>query len=54
MRWSPREIVYPCAYQQGARLRSRLARRAYVKARSGTGLQSRLLQRWIPARRNWQ
>lgn len=54
MRWSPREIEYPCAYQQGARLRSRLARRAYVKARSGAGLQSRLLQRWIPARRNWQ
>ena len=54
MRWSPREIEYPCAYQQGARLRSRLARRAYIKARSGSGLQSRLLQHLIAARRNWQ
>jgi CelD/BcsL family acetyltransferase involved in cellulose biosynthesis len=53
-RWGPREIQYPSAYQQGARLRSRLARRAYMKARSGAGLQSRLLQHWIAARRNWQ
>jgi CelD/BcsL family acetyltransferase involved in cellulose biosynthesis len=53
MRWSPREIEYPSAYQEGARLRSRLARRVYVKARSGAGLQSRLLQQLIPARRNW-
>jgi CelD/BcsL family acetyltransferase involved in cellulose biosynthesis len=53
-RWSPREIEYQSAYQQGARLRSRLARRAYVKARSGVGLPSRLLQQLIPGRRNWQ
>jgi CelD/BcsL family acetyltransferase involved in cellulose biosynthesis len=53
-RWGPREIEYQSAYQQGARLRSRLARRAYVKATSGAGLQSRLLQHLIPGRRNWQ
>jgi CelD/BcsL family acetyltransferase involved in cellulose biosynthesis len=53
-RWGPREIQFPSAYQQGARLRSRLARRAYMKARSGAGLQSRLLQHLIAARRNWQ
>jgi CelD/BcsL family acetyltransferase involved in cellulose biosynthesis len=53
-RWGAREIQYQSAYQQGARLRSRLARRAYVKARSGAGLQSRLLQHLIPARRHWQ
>jgi CelD/BcsL family acetyltransferase involved in cellulose biosynthesis len=53
-RWGPREIQYPSAYQQGARLRSRLARRAYMKARSGAGLQSRLLRHLIAARRNWQ
>ena len=52
-RWSPREIEYQSAYQQGARLRSRLARRAYAKARSDTGLQSLLLQRLIPGRRHW-
>ncbi len=53
-RWSPREVEFQSAYQQGARLRSRLARRAYVKARSGAGLQSRLLQHLIPGRRHWQ
>jgi CelD/BcsL family acetyltransferase involved in cellulose biosynthesis len=53
-RWGPREIQFSSAYQQGARLRSRLARRAYMKARSGAGLQSRLLQHLIGARRNWQ
>ena len=52
-RWSPRQVEYRSAYQQGRRLRSRLARRAYMKARSGAGLQSRLLQQLIPARRNW-
>jgi CelD/BcsL family acetyltransferase involved in cellulose biosynthesis len=51
-RWGPREVVFRSAFQQGARLRSRLAARAYVTARSGAGLQSRLLQ-LIPARRNW-
>jgi CelD/BcsL family acetyltransferase involved in cellulose biosynthesis len=51
-RWGPRELEFRSAYQQGVRLRSRLATRAYVKARSGTGLHSRLLQ-LIPARRHW-
>jgi hypothetical protein len=54
MRWSPRQLEYQSAYQQSTRLRSCLARRAYMKARSGAGLQSRLLQQLIPARRNWQ
>ena len=51
-RWGPREVVFQSAFQQGARLRSRLAAHAYVTARSGAGLQSRLLQ-MIPARRDW-
>jgi CelD/BcsL family acetyltransferase involved in cellulose biosynthesis len=53
MRWSPRQVDYNSAYEQARRLRSRLARRAYVKARSGAGLQSWVLQHLIPARRHW-
>ncbi len=53
-RWSPRQVEYGAAYQQGTRLRSRLARHAYMKARSGAGLPSRLLRQLIPARRNWR
>jgi CelD/BcsL family acetyltransferase involved in cellulose biosynthesis len=52
-RWSPRQVDYKSVYEEGWRLRSRWARRAYVKARSGTGKRSRLLQLLIPARRTW-
>ena len=52
-RWSPRQVDYQSAYEQSGRLRSRLARRAYMKARSGEGLQSWVLQHLIPARRHW-
>jgi CelD/BcsL family acetyltransferase involved in cellulose biosynthesis len=53
-RWSPRQVDYQSAYQQGRRLRSRLARRAYMAARSDAGLQSWVLQHLIPARHhNW-
>jgi len=53
-RWSPRQVDYQSAYQQGRRLRSRLARRAYMQAKSGGGLQSWVLQHLIPARHhNW-
>jgi len=37
-RWSPRELQCTSAYEQRDRLRSRLARRAYVTAVSGGGL----------------
>jgi CelD/BcsL family acetyltransferase involved in cellulose biosynthesis len=53
-RWGPRQVDYQSAYEQGGRLRSRLARRAYVKARSERGLVSWLLKSLIPARRNWR
>jgi CelD/BcsL family acetyltransferase involved in cellulose biosynthesis len=52
-RWSPRQVDYRSAYEQNRRLRSRLARRAYMTARSGEGLQSWVLQQLIPARHNW-
>jgi CelD/BcsL family acetyltransferase involved in cellulose biosynthesis len=53
-RWSPRQVDYQSAYQQGRRLRSRLAHRAYMQATSGAGLQSWVLQHLIPARHhNW-
>ena len=52
-RWSPRQVDYKSVYEEGWRLRSRLARRAYIKARSGQGKRSRLLQLLIPARRTW-
>jgi CelD/BcsL family acetyltransferase involved in cellulose biosynthesis len=52
-RWSPREVDYKSVYEQGRRLRSRLARQAYVRARSGEGLQSWFLQHLIPGRRHW-
>jgi CelD/BcsL family acetyltransferase involved in cellulose biosynthesis len=53
-RWGPRQIDYKSAYQQGSRLRSRIARQAYVRARSGDGLQAWVLQHLVPARRNWR
>jgi CelD/BcsL family acetyltransferase involved in cellulose biosynthesis len=52
-RWSPRQVDYKSAYEQGARLRSRLARRTYMTARSGKGLQSWVLQHLSLARRDW-
>jgi CelD/BcsL family acetyltransferase involved in cellulose biosynthesis len=52
-RWSPRQVDYKSAYELGARLRSGLARRAYMRARSGQGLQAWLLQHLIPARHHW-
>jgi len=52
-RWSPRRVDYQSAYEQSGRLRSRLARHAYMKARSGAGLQSWVLKHLIPARHHW-
>jgi CelD/BcsL family acetyltransferase involved in cellulose biosynthesis len=52
-RWSPRQVDYKSVYEQGQRLRSRLARQAYIRVRSAEGLQSWILQHLIPARRNW-
>ncbi len=52
-RWGPREIPHQIAYEHSGRLRSRLLRRAYLKAGSLAGFQGRLLDRLIPGRRNW-
>jgi CelD/BcsL family acetyltransferase involved in cellulose biosynthesis len=52
-RWSPRQVDYRSAYEQNRRLGARVARRAYMMARSGEGLQSWVLQQLIPARHNW-
>jgi len=52
-RWSPREIPQQIANERSGRLRSRLVRYAYVKARSRAGLQGWLLNRLIPGRRHW-
>lgn len=53
-RWGPRQVDYIAAYELGTRLRSRLARQAYITALGGEGLPSWFLQHLIPARRNWQ
>jgi CelD/BcsL family acetyltransferase involved in cellulose biosynthesis len=53
-RWGPREVEYKSAYQQCGRLRSRMAQQAYIRARSGGGLQGWVLQHLVPARRNWR
>jgi len=53
MRWGPRQVDYRASYELNGRLRSRLARSAYMKARSGEGLQSWVLQHLIQARRQW-
>jgi CelD/BcsL family acetyltransferase involved in cellulose biosynthesis len=50
-RWGPRQVDYRSAYEPGERLRSRLARSAYLAARSG--YQSQLLQRLISVGRIW-
>jgi CelD/BcsL family acetyltransferase involved in cellulose biosynthesis len=52
-RWGPRQVDYTSVYQQGSRLRSRIARQAYLRARSGHGLQA-WVQHLVPARRNWR
>jgi CelD/BcsL family acetyltransferase involved in cellulose biosynthesis len=52
-RWGPRQVDYKSVYEEGRRLRSRLARRAYISAKSDDGTPSRLLQILIPARRTW-
>jgi CelD/BcsL family acetyltransferase involved in cellulose biosynthesis len=52
-RWRPREMPYQIAYEHSGRVKSRLVRHVYVKARSGAGLQGWLLTRLIPGRRHW-
>jgi CelD/BcsL family acetyltransferase involved in cellulose biosynthesis len=52
-RWGPRQVDYQAAYQQGGRLRSRIARHAYLRARSADGLQGWVLQHLAPARHSW-
>ena len=52
IRWSPRELQYASAYEQRDRLRSRLVRRAYVRAHSGAGLRLPGLERLIAAPRS--
>jgi Acetyltransferase (GNAT) domain len=51
-RWSPRQVDYRSAFEQGHRLRSGLARRTYMTARSGKGLPGWALQHLV-SRRNW-
>jgi CelD/BcsL family acetyltransferase involved in cellulose biosynthesis len=48
MRWGPRQVDYNSAYQANTRLRSRLARSAYVTASSETGIPSRVLKLITP------
>lgn len=52
MRWGPRKIDCGSAFEANTRLRSRLARSAYLAALSETGIHSRVLQR-VASRRNW-
>jgi hypothetical protein len=53
-RWGPRQVDYGSAIEQGVGLRSRLATRAYLKARSDPARQSWILKHLIPARRTWR
>ena len=53
-RWGPREVPHLTAYEHSGRLRSRLVRHAYLKAKSGEGLQGWLLQHLMPGRRMWR
>jgi CelD/BcsL family acetyltransferase involved in cellulose biosynthesis len=48
MRWGPRQVDCGSAYEANTRLRSRLARSAFVTARSETGIQSRVLKLITP------
>jgi CelD/BcsL family acetyltransferase involved in cellulose biosynthesis len=52
-RWGPRQVDYESAFEFGGRLRSRLARRAYLAVWSDSGYQSRLLRRLVPPGNNW-
>jgi CelD/BcsL family acetyltransferase involved in cellulose biosynthesis len=52
-RWGPREVEYQTAYEHSGRMRSRLVGYAYLRARSGRGLEGWLLQKLIPGRRTW-
>jgi CelD/BcsL family acetyltransferase involved in cellulose biosynthesis len=52
-RWGPREVPTQSAYERSGRLGSRLMSGAYIKARSGEGIQGWLLQRVMPGRRQW-
>jgi CelD/BcsL family acetyltransferase involved in cellulose biosynthesis len=52
-RWGPREVEYKAAHQSGRRLRSRIARQAYLRAASTDGLQGWVLQH-LAARRHWR
>ena len=48
MRWGPRQVDHGSAYEANTRLRSRLARSAYVTARGETGIPSRVLKLLTP------
>jgi len=52
-RWGPRQVDYRSVYQQGGRLRSRMAHQAYVKVRASAGIQNWFLLHLLPARRHW-
>lgn len=52
MRWGPRRVEYGSVFEANTSLRSRLARSAYVTARSQTGIQLRVLKLITP-RRTW-
>jgi CelD/BcsL family acetyltransferase involved in cellulose biosynthesis len=52
-RWGPREVRGQAAYDHSGRVGSRLIRHAFVKAKSGEGLQGWLLKRLAPGRRSW-
>ena len=54
MRWSPRQVDYASAYQHDGRVRSRWACQAYMRARSGKGLQSWFLRNFNMARHTWR
>jgi CelD/BcsL family acetyltransferase involved in cellulose biosynthesis len=53
LRWGPRQVDCGSAFEANTRLKSRLARSAYLTARSETGLPSRVLQ-LISTRRSWK
>lgn len=52
IRWGPRQVDCGSAFEANTRLRSRLARSAYITARSETGIQSRVLQ-LVTTLRSW-
>ena len=52
-RWTPRVVAYTHALELRQRLRSRIAYRCYVSARSGKGLRFRLLRLLGKGRRAW-